>query len=440
MLIEAATPGHGGWADLDAAVAIPVNNEAELIADCLLALAGQRPGPYRFGVALLLNNCTDATADIVRAIARTLPLPLATAEYHLLPPDAHAGNARRLAMDMAVGLLGGRGAILTTDADGRADPEWVAANLAGIEAGAHLVAGHVRADRQEHALLPPAVIARGRLEARYDWLLTEIDARLDPLAHDPWPRHRMASGGSLALPVSIYARIGGLPPLPVGEDRALADVVRRQGGLVRHSLAARVTVSCRLDGRAQGGMATTIRRRAEQPDLVCDEALEPVRIAMLRARRRAALRLLHRLGQPELCRAWAARLGLAEPAPARVAGAGLFDEAWAIVEAEDPALTRIPLTPSELPHQIAAARLVVARLRAQARFAAASLQHVDAVAVAPRPVNDPAEPVGEGDEALRGGVAAERVVGLADPMHQHDVTGRIEHPLGERGHAIEILG
>lgn len=425
MLIEAATPGDGAWADLDAAVAIPVNNEAALIAHCLRALAGQRSGPYRFGVVLLLNNCTDATSDIVCAIAPALPFPLATAEHHLLPPDAHAGNARRLAMDMAAGLLGGRGAILTTDADGRADPEWIAANLAGIEAGADLVAGYVRADRREHAQLPPAVIARGRLEDRYDWLLAEIDARLDPLPHDPWPRHRMASGGSLALPAAAYARIGGLPPLPVGEDRALAAVVQARGGLVRHSLAARVTVSCRLDGRAEGGMATTIRLRAAQPDLACDQALEPVRTAVRRARCRASLRLLHRLGQPELCRAWVARLGLDDATAARVASSALFAEAWAIIEAQDPALARIPLVPSALTHEIAAARPVVARLRARTRFGAAPLQHVDAIALAPRPEQDPAEAVGPGEEAFRSGVAAEGIVGLADPVHQHDVAAGV---------------
>ena len=93
----------------------------------------------------------------------------------------------------------------------------------GGAAGADLVAGFVRADRAEHAQLPIEIIRRGRLESRYEWLLAELLARLDPEAHDPWPRHRIASGASLGVTLAAYRRVGGLPPIATGEDRALAE-------------------------------------------------------------------------------------------------------------------------------------------------------------------------------------------------------------------------
>ena len=47
-------------------VAIPVRDEAERIGGCLAALARQSvPADH---IVLLLNNCTDRTADLVRGL------------------------------------------------------------------------------------------------------------------------------------------------------------------------------------------------------------------------------------------------------------------------------------------------------------------------------------------------------------------------------------
>ena len=48
-------------------VAIPVKDEAALIGDCLRALALQQ-GPAKADILLLVNNSTDGTADIARAL------------------------------------------------------------------------------------------------------------------------------------------------------------------------------------------------------------------------------------------------------------------------------------------------------------------------------------------------------------------------------------
>lgn len=423
-----------------AVVAIPVNNEAERIGACLDALAAQRDLRGKtFAVLLLLNNCIDATARIVRQRRPSLPFALHVVHRRLAAADAHAGWARRLAMEAAASLLGPSGVILTTDADGRADPGWVAANLAAVDAGADLVCGYIRADRAEHARLPAAVIARGRLEARYDWLLAEIAARLDPVPHDPWPHHRMASGASLAIRIAAYRAIGGLMPLPLGEDRMLAACVADIEGRIRHSLAARVVVSCRLDGRAEGGMATTIRRRAENPHLPCDPALEPVGIALRRAGWRASLRRLHRAGLLASETAWCRLLLLPPDVAERAAACTLFGQAWAAIEAASPLLARRPLEPDELPRHIAVARRVVAALRAAVGMEL-PLQHVEPITFGPGLVQHAAEAAGGGDEAACGVVAAQRIVGLADPVHQRDVAARLQRPLGKRSHPLEIAG
>ena len=72
---------------------------------------------------------------------------------------SHAGGARRAAMEAVADLLAAeadprRAALLSTDADGRAEPGWLAANLAALAAGADAVAGAIAADPAEAALLP----------------------------------------------------------------------------------------------------------------------------------------------------------------------------------------------------------------------------------------------------------------------------------------------
>jgi hypothetical protein len=270
-----------------AIVAIPVRNEAERIAACLDALANQ-DDIRGLSVFLLLNGCTDATLRVAQTIAPALPFPLLLHEARLPAGHAHAGEARGRAMDAAAAMLEGMGApdglLLTTDADSRVAQDWLSATRAAIAAGADAVAGQVTYDAAEIALLPPALRQRIALEAEYDSLLARIESLVAPMPHDPWPRHRMASGASLALRLGTYRRVGGLPRLPVGEDRALVAALAQAGARIRHATSVRVVTSCRLDGRAAEGAAATLCRWLVRPDAACDAALPPLR-QLLRGRR-----------------------------------------------------------------------------------------------------------------------------------------------------------
>ena len=218
-------------------VAIPVKDEEARIAMCIAALAGQVEIDFAdLLVVLLLNNCRDTTADRVRDLSAELPFTAELRHVELPPPYANAGWARRLAMEAAAEIVAPDGLILTTDADTLVEADWVAANRREIAAGADAVAGYVMADPVELMELPPAILERGSLEWEYQQLVAEMVARVDPDPHDPWPRHNQNCGASAAITASTYRRIGGLPPRPVGEDRALFEMVRRVDGQIRHSL------------------------------------------------------------------------------------------------------------------------------------------------------------------------------------------------------------
>ncbi len=280
-------------------VAIPAKNEAAEIGPCLMALASQQ-GAVLAGAVVCLNDCSDDSAGIVGAVAPSLPFPVHVLDVALPPSEACAGLARRIAMDHAASLAGPRGVVLTTDADGRVAPDWLAVNLAALRAGADAVAGQADIDPAGAALIPPHLHAIDARECAYAALLDEIRALLDPDPADPWPRHDEHSGASIAVTVAAYRRAGGMPPVRLAEDRAFFDALRAVDARIRHDRAARVTVSARIVGRAQGGMADTIRRRIEAVDEFLDDRLEPVADAMRRARLHARLHRAWREGGVDL--------------------------------------------------------------------------------------------------------------------------------------------
>jgi hypothetical protein len=253
-------------------VAIPARNEAERISTCLASLAAQRGAPP-FGVVVVANNCNDATASIARSFAGALAITVI--ETMPPPPLAHAGYARRLACEHAARLIAPDGVLLTTDADTILPPDWIAANIAAL-AGVDAVAGRAVIDPDEARLIPSHLHALDALECAYAALLDEIAALLTPLPHDPWPRHDEHSGASIAVRLPAYHAAGGVPAIPTGEDRALFAALAANGARIRHAPEVWVTVSGRLEGRAAGGMADTIRARIAEPPRWLDERLEPL--------------------------------------------------------------------------------------------------------------------------------------------------------------------
>ena len=353
-------------------MAIPACNEAERIGGCLAALATQRdeggapiPGG-RFAVLVFANNCRDDTAERARSWSELCPFPLLVIEASLPPDRSNAGWARKLAMDEAARLLvsSRNGLLLTTDADSKVCSTWLSRIEAEIASGADAVAGYIEAEPTEFIALGPAFTRRGRLEDSYLALMAEISALCDPLPHDPWPNHKVASGANLAVTIDAYRSIGGLPPRPLGEDVAFAEALVTAGFKLRHAMDVVVTTSCRLDGRAPGGAADTMRQRRDDPDAPCDSDMEPLRAVLRRAAWKRRLRSWH-ASPSGSGKDWSRRMGLNETAMRNLASAHpVFEQFWRLVEAESPALRRQePLRPSALRAAIDDAQRATRRLR-----------------------------------------------------------------------------
>lgn len=126
-------------------VGLPAKDEEDRIGVCLEALDNQL-AKRADHVVLLAKNCADRTADIARRLRPRLGFELHVVEVQLPPAMANAGHARHLALEAAADLAGDAGILLTSDADGRVDPDWIGANLAAIGAGADAVAGWAELD------------------------------------------------------------------------------------------------------------------------------------------------------------------------------------------------------------------------------------------------------------------------------------------------------
>jgi len=341
-------------------IAIPVQNEELYIANCLIALARQSCRvPY--GVVLLLNNCTDSTSAVVRSLIPRLPMPVLVIDTTLPAKFANAGVARGLAMESAARLAAPDSILMTTDADGRVYPDWIAANLAALHAGAEVVAGRAELDSADASRLPERLQDDNEEESSYDRLLDEIHAKLDPDPVDPWPRHTEHSGASIAVTLNAYRKAGGIPTVPLGEDRAFIEALRRVDARIRHAPEVRVVVSGRITGRAIGGMADTIRRRLERSDEMLDARLEPARIAAERAWMRGFSRQIWSGGKrTEASIDWLSRRSKIPATQVRdLLASTRFGEAWFQLESRSPSLRKLPVFTRDLPMQMKVARMIL---------------------------------------------------------------------------------
>lgn len=258
------------YGQLPPVVAVPARNEEALLPRLIAAL-GQQTVLDRLemplDVVVVLNNTTDKSLSVAKSAGAANPRLRLTIEDVSYPADrCHVGSARRHAMDLARDAAPD-GVILTTDADAVPSVSWVEANLRAVAKGADIVGGHVLGDAVEEALLGPGFQRRAALYALYGQLRDELAALIDPLPHDPWPRHHDHTGASLAVRSSVYRQVGGMDALPFREDLAFVSKVRAAGFRLVHPLDVVVTVSARTKGRAKGGMAeclsTWVRQEAE---------------------------------------------------------------------------------------------------------------------------------------------------------------------------------
>lgn len=249
------------------AVALPLRNEEADLPACLAAL--DAAAAYARTPVMLVafaNSCTDGSVAILQGY-RPCHLALDWRAATLLPPHAHAGWARRLALDVAAEhLTRDDDLLLSTDADSRVAPDWIARTIAHADAGTAAVAGLALTTRADRAEMGAVAMRRMNALGRYAVLLAYLRTHARPDPHDPWPRHGYAGGASIAVTLAAYRAIGGAPTPPVAEDRALFAAIAAAGGAIRHAIDVRVFTSCRTAGRAPGGMADTLLGWAAQDE------------------------------------------------------------------------------------------------------------------------------------------------------------------------------
>lgn len=274
-------------------VVIPARDEAALIGRTLAALAGQRDvdgsrlAADSFDVLVYANNCSDDTAGAVRTAAMRYPAHAIHVAQECLPPNvAHIGTARRAAMNAASARFAAAGIhdalLAATDADSVPSPTWLAWTLREME-GADVVTGRIVVDPGEWLRLPASTREMLLEEDAYHFAVTQLQTQLEPKPHDPWPRHWQRSGPSLAVHLSAYDGVGGVPAVRTLEDIALYEALERGGARIRHSLRVRVTTSARMHSRAAGGFGARIKAWQQsgdqrRPFLVEDPAVTLARL------------------------------------------------------------------------------------------------------------------------------------------------------------------
>jgi hypothetical protein len=223
-------------------------------------------------------------------------------------------------------------------------------------------------DPIEAMVIPAHLHQDDAREVAYGRLLDEIESIVLPDPGDSWPRHREDSGASIAITTSMFRRVGGVPRLASGEDRALIAALRLIDARVRHHPHINVVVSGRIEGRAPGGMADTMRRRMVKQDEYVDDRIEPARLACLRVRMKRRFHSLWHEPDDARLQQLANLLDLSSDVLADAVDAAYLGLGWSQVEQAAPVLTPRRVRFAELPREMRIALRIQQHLLSRAGF------------------------------------------------------------------------
>ena len=222
-------------------VLIPARNEEQLLPRCLhsvLAACAAVPFPVSCDIVVAVDCSTDQTWEIAHRLIA------ARAHGAVVRSDAGiVGHARAFATDTALlRHLGdhSRWWLANTDADCEVPADWLVAQLALAEKGAHAVAGIVDVDS-----------------------FHEHDARVEQLFRStyilPADRpHAHVHGANLGMRADAYLRAGGWHCLATAEDHDLWKRLNQHGAACISTDRLRVVTSGRRTGRAPSGFADAL--------------------------------------------------------------------------------------------------------------------------------------------------------------------------------------
>jgi glycosyltransferase involved in cell wall biosynthesis len=223
-------------------IVIPAQNEEDTIEACIESILDSchcaNLEDYR--IVIVADSCTDLTTVRARRA-------LADAGELLECEANSAGTARRLGVEAILRFFKKRAPsriwLANTDADTTVPQDWLEAQLALADSGVTGIAGIVRL----HENGPAA--AHELYRKTY---LTAADGT-----------HSHVHGANLSMRADAYLDAGGWSHRPLAEDHCLWQRLRRRGWRLSSPVSSAVVTSARLNGRAPGGFADTLRANIE---------------------------------------------------------------------------------------------------------------------------------------------------------------------------------
>jgi cellulose synthase/poly-beta-1,6-N-acetylglucosamine synthase-like glycosyltransferase len=222
-------------------VVIPAQNEQTTIESCiasvLTSLAGAGVDQW---VVVVADHCADRTVERARGA-------LGSAGEVIEVSAGSAGAARRAGVARVLEHWANRDPshiwLANTDADTQVSDDWIAVQLGFADQGVTAVAGIVHLDSGGSSAAH---------QVYRDTYLTSADGT-----------HSHVHGANFSVRADAYEDVGGWSNLALAEDHCLWTRLRRKGWRVSSPVSSVVTTSARLEGRAKGGFADTLRACVE---------------------------------------------------------------------------------------------------------------------------------------------------------------------------------
>ena len=250
--------------DLKFCIVIPVKNEEEYVYESLGAFAHQQDisgdllNVNLFEILILVNNCSDKSAALIREFQNENPkLNIFLEEISLPANQANIGFVRKNLFQIAYDRLlkNGGGVILTTDADTIVSENWIAQNYLEINNGADAVGGRILLSPSEIENLDKSAYTHHLKDEKYQLLIAELETIILRNIDDPLPRHHQHFNGSFAITAECFSKSGGVPDVTHLEDIALYERLNLIDAKVRHSNNVVVYTSSRCIGRSEIGLS-----------------------------------------------------------------------------------------------------------------------------------------------------------------------------------------